>query len=110
VTSEVSEDMKTKTKFVKITSTKGFERLGLRKTKTAIYRELTTHISKLGTEYSSIRLGLGPRGGLSGYIAEYPKGKGAYLRIAEYTIWKKSKTVPLIDEIVTQTASPQNHP
>jgi len=102
--------MKTKTRFVKITSSKGFERLGLRKTKTATYRELTAHIAKLGTEYSSIRVGLGPRDGLSGYIAEYPKGKGVYLCIAEYTIWKKSKTIPLVDEIVTQNTSPQNHP
>jgi len=102
--------MKAKTRFIKITSTKGFERLGLRKTKTAIYRELTAHIAKLGTEYSSIHVGLGPRDGLSGYIAEYPKENGVYLRIAEYMIWKKSKSIPFIDGIITQTASPQNHP
>lgn len=83
--------MKTKTRFVKITSSKGFERLSLRKIKTAIYRELVAHIAKLGTEYSSIRVELGPRGGLSGYIAEYPKNKGVYLRIAEYTIWKSPR-------------------
>jgi len=62
--------MKTKAKFIKITCIKDFERLGLRKTKTEIYRELTAHISKLGTEYSSIHLMLGPRGGVRGYIAE----------------------------------------
>ena len=93
----MSEDMKTKTRFVKITSRKGFERLGLREIKTATYRELTAHITKLGTEYSSICVGLGPRDGLSGYIAEYPKGKGVYLRISENTIWKKSKMIPSID-------------
>jgi len=101
-----SGEMKTKTKFIKITSTKDFERLGLRKTKTEIYRELTEDISKLDTEYSSIRVGLGPRGGLSGYIAQYPKGRGVYLRIAEHTIWKKSKTIPLIDKKVPQIAIP----
>jgi len=89
-----SGEMKTKTKFVKITSTKDFERLGLRKTKTEIYRELTGNIPKLGTEYSSICVGLGPRGGLSGYIAQYPKGKGVYLRIAEHMIWKNSNPLP----------------
>jgi hypothetical protein len=110
VPSQGSEDMKTKTRFVKITSTKDFEHLGLRKTKTAIYRELTLHISKLGTEYSHIHVHAGPRGGLRGYIAEYPNGKGAYIRVAKYTFWKKSKMIPFKDGIATQTASPQKNP
>jgi len=76
--------VRTKTRFVKITSLKGFKRLGLRKTKTAIYRELTAHISKLGTKYSSIRVMLGPRDGLRGYIAE--SQQEVELRIAEYTM------------------------
>jgi hypothetical protein len=66
--------VKTKTKFVKITSPKSYESLGLRKTKTAIYRELTAQISKLGTEYSSIHLMLGPRGGVRRYIVESQQG------------------------------------
>jgi len=98
--------VKIKTRFVKITSPKSYESFGLRKTKTATYRELTAQISKLGTEYSSIHLMLGPRGGVRGYIAQYPKGKGVYLRIAEHTIWKKSKTIPLIDKKVPQIAIP----
>jgi len=93
--------MKTKTKFIKITCIKDFERLGLRKTKAEIYRELTAHISKLGIEYSSIHVRLGPRGGLSGYIAQYLKEKGVHLRIAESIFRKKSKTLSLTDGAVT---------
>jgi hypothetical protein len=80
--------VKTKTRFVKITPLKDFEPLGLRKIKTAIYRGLTTHISKLGAKYSLICVIMGPRGGLRGFIAGYPKRKGAYLRIARYTFRK----------------------
>jgi hypothetical protein len=99
--------MKTKTRFVKITSTKDFEHLSLRKTKTAIYRELSADISKLGMEYSSIYVHVGIRGGLRGYFANYPKGKGTYFRCAEYTFWKKSTTILFKDKIVTQKNASQ---
>jgi hypothetical protein len=79
-----SGEMKTKTRFIKITSTKDLGRLGLRKTKTEIYRDLTEDISKLDTEYSSIRVGLGPRGGLSGYIVLSISEMGHFLN---RTLW-----------------------